>query len=89
MGESSVDGSATDFHGSNGVQDLDGTLERLEVRVLVREHAKSTLVDTKADPRVNILFCRLEPGIARGLWEQSCGYERLSWGVERRTCLKM
>ena len=73
MGESSVDSCATDFHGSDGVQDLDSTLERLEVRVLVREHAKSALVDTKADPRVNIFFCRLEPGIAGGLWDQSCG----------------
>ena len=83
MGESSVDSCATDFHGSDGVQDLDSTLERLEVRVLVREHAKSALVDTKADPRVNIFFCRLEPGIVGGLWD------RLSKAVERRSSLKM
>lgn len=58
---------AADLHGGDRVQDLDSTLEWLEIRVLIREHTESALVDTKADTRMNVLFCGLEPSITRGL----------------------
>jgi len=73
-----VDSSAPDFHGGDRVQHPDSSLERLEVRVLVREHAKSALVDAKADTGMNVLLCGLEPSITGGLSDESCEYEQ--WG---------
>lgn len=70
MGEGSVNGSATNFHGGDRVQDLDGTLERFEIRVLVREHAESALVDAKTNTRVNVLLRGLEPSIAGSLCDR-------------------
>jgi hypothetical protein len=67
MSEGSVNCSAADFHGGDRVQDPDSTLERLEVRVLIREHSESALVNTKADTRMNVLLCGLEPSITRRL----------------------
>ena len=65
--EGGVNGDASDFHGGGRVQDLDGTFKRLEVRVLIGEHAKTSLVDAKANTRVDVLFCGLEPSITGGL----------------------
>ena len=67
MSEGSVNCSTADFHGSDRVQDPDGTLKRLEVRVLVRKHAKSALVDAKANTRMDVLLRGLEPSIAGSL----------------------
>lgn len=83
-----MNGSAPDFHCGDGVQHPDSTLERLEVRVLVREHAKSALVDAKADARMDVLLRGLEPSITRGLSDGNRQYKQLG-GVEARTCLKM
>jgi len=88
MCEGSVNGSAPDFHGGDGVQHPDSTLERLEVWVLVREHAKSALVDAKADARMNVLLSGLEPSITRGLSDGNRQCRQLG-GAETRTCLKM
>ena len=62
-----MDSSAADFHGSDRVQDPDSTLKRLEIRVLVREHAESALVDAKTNARMDVLFCGLEPSITGSL----------------------
>lgn len=67
MGKSSVDSGTANFHGGDRVQDFDSTLERLKIWVLIREHAKSALGDTKADTRMDVLFCGLEPSIAGSL----------------------
>lgn len=67
MSEGGVNGSAADFHGGDGVEDPDSTFKRLEIRVLVREHAESAMVDAKANARVNVLLCRFEPGITGSL----------------------
>ena len=83
-----MNGGTPDFHSGDGVQHPDGTLERLEVRVLVREHAKSALVDAKADARMNVLLRGLEPSIARGLSDGTVNTINRG-GVKARTCLKM
>jgi len=88
----SVNGSTPDFDSGDGVQHPDSTLERLEVRVLVRENAKSALVDAKADARMNVLFRGLEPSITRGLSNGTGQYEQVAGrgqGAKARTCLKM
>lgn len=63
-----MNSSAANFYGSDGVQNPDSTLKRLEIGVLVREHAESALVDAKTNTRMNILFCGLEPSITGSLW---------------------
>jgi hypothetical protein len=67
MGEGSVDGSTADFYSGDRVQDFDSALERLKIWVLVREYTKPALVDTKADARMDVLFCGLEPSITGSL----------------------
>ena len=62
-----MNSSAADFHSSDRVQDFDSTLERLKIRVFIREHAESALADAKANARVNVLFCGLEPSITGSL----------------------
>ena len=77
MCKGSVNGSTADFHGSNRVQDLDSTLERLKVRILVWKHAKSAMVDAEANARMNVLFRGLEPSITGSLCGRNCEYKQL------------
>ena len=65
-----MDGGTANLDGNNGVKDPDGRLERLEVLVLVREHAEVPIVHSKADTSVDILLGRLEPRISLGLDER-------------------
>lgn len=76
MCEGSVNGSTADFHGSNRVQDLDSTLKRLEVRILVWKYAKSAMVDAEANARMNVLFRGLEPSITGSLRDRNCEYKQ-------------
>ena len=62
-----MNSGAADLHGSDGIQDPNGTLKRLEIRILVREHAESALVDAKTNTGMNVLFCGLEPSITGSL----------------------
>ena len=71
-----MNSSAADFHSGDGVQDLDSTLEGLEVGVLVRKDAESALVDAKADARMNVFLRGLEPSIAGSLCNRGCEYRQ-------------
>ena len=66
-----MDGSAANLDRDDGVEDTDGDLERLEILVLVREHAEVVVVHPEADTRVNVLLRWLEPRIPLSLSHRS------------------
>ena len=71
-----MNGNTADFDGGGRIQHLDNTFKRLEVGVPIWEHAKCALVNAKANARVNVLFCGLEPSITGSLkWS----YEHKRW----------
>ena len=85
-----MDGSTADFHSGHWIQYPDSTLERLEIRVLVREDAKSALVDAKTNAGMDVLFRGLEPSIAGGLGNGIREYGRSGREkVGTQTCLKI
>ena len=65
--ECSVDGGAANLDRDDGVQCAHGSLEGLQMRVLIGEDTEETVVDTKADAGVDVLFRGLEPSITLGL----------------------
>ena len=86
-----MDRRAAHLDGDDRVEDPDGSLEGLEVAVLVREHAEAALVDAETDSGVDVLLRRLEPRIALGLSVPSVRHDhkRKEEGRDERTCLKM
>ena len=51
-----MDGSASDFYGNDGVENANGSLEWLEVTILVGENTKASVVHPKADTSMNVLL---------------------------------
>jgi len=71
-----VNGNAADFDGGGRIYHLDNAFKRLEVGVPIREHAKCALVNAKANTRMNVFFCGLEPSITGSL-KSNCEHKRL------------
>ena len=61
--QGSMDGRAAHLDGDDGVEDPNGSLEGLEVAVLVRKDTELVVRHAEADSGVHVLFRGLEPGI--------------------------
>ena len=55
--------SAAHFDGDDGVQCTDGSLEWLQVPVLIRKHTKLPRTNAEANARMNVLCRRLQPRV--------------------------
>ena len=62
-----MDRGAASLHGDDGVEHANGSLERLQILVLVWEHTEEAVVHPEADTSVDVLLRGLEPGVALGL----------------------
>lgn len=66
-GEGSMDGGAAGLDGDDRVEGPDGSLEGLQVAVLVREHAEVARVNPETDTDMDVLLGGLEPSVPLGL----------------------
>ena len=62
-----MDGGAASLDGDDGVEHANGSLERLQILVLVWEHTEEAVVHPEADTSVDVLLRGLEPRISLGL----------------------
>ena len=62
-----MDGGAADLDGDDGVEHANGSLERLQILVLVWEHTEDDVVHPEANTSVDVLLRGLEPRISLGL----------------------
>ena len=64
-----MDSGAPNFDGDDRVQSAYGSLKGFEVRILVGEDAKETVVNPEANTGVDVFLRRLEPSITLRLEE--------------------